>query len=152
MTFKEKVQTMNSGQIIMAMVAALEKPSIKINMNSYGHYSTVETWFGLSKKNVCFGCAATNTVCQIAGIKFTAENISVGITRAQAVQTDDSFLYGFEVAIDSLRKGDLPQYNYIAKSNGFAEIEDNGMPLPYLETIYTREQLDTFVTLAQGQQ
>lgn len=138
--FKEKVQSMTAKEIILAMVEGLRHPSIKVDMDTFGE----------QRYGVCYGCAATNTVCKISGITFDSTNIMYGNLRAEAINTDMNFLILFESAIDGLRAGSIDYYNKIALREGFAEI-DPVVDIPALYGDYTEEDLEFFVELASLQ-
>lgn len=151
MDFKQKVQSMTAREIILAMVEALTRPPlIRIDMETYGEAR--RSWQNLFLKPICFGCAATNTICQIAGIKFTPANIE---DRADAVGTNPLFLYEFEQAINSLRSGSIEGYNFHATryndpANSFATIDEKfaKTKLPTLNNDYTNEHLREYSRLA----
>lgn len=138
-TFEETVLAMSSGEIIMAMVNALRKPKIKIQMST----------FGKVENGICYGCAATNTICEIADVTFTSENIEFPKGRGEAVNGDIDFVQDFEDAIDDLRLGYIKGYNKYAESVGFAKVLNTDFSLPQLNSFYTEEQLNEFVKLAK---
>jgi hypothetical protein len=151
-TFEEKVKSMSASDIIMAMVESLTHPPIiNIDMSSFGRVATKTTkyLFGLIKlhKRVCYGCAATNTICRISGITFTPNTIS---KRARTINSDERFLDIFESAINALRKGDISGYNYYAEIGKFAKI-DTFTGLPYLGNVYTNQHLESYKKLAELQ-
>ncbi len=153
MNFKEKVQSMTAKEIILAMVASLKRPPIvNIDMNTYGD-ARQKRFLGIPYgKEVCFGCAATNTVCQIAGKKFTTYYINSPVTRASFLETDWRFLDAFESAINQLRLGDIGSYNRYANSYKFALINlPFNMGLPKLTNLYTNRQLRKYTKLANAQ-
>jgi len=80
-TFRQQVLSMTAGEIIMSMVKGLEKPVTKIDMDTYGQ----------TRDGVCYGCAATNTVCKIAKVKFTQNNIDWTVDRIQVVKKSYDF-------------------------------------------------------------
>ena len=142
MSFKEKVQAMTAKEIIMAMVEGLQNPVIAVNMDT----------FGMIENNICYGCAATNTVCKISGKVFDAESIDWRGARAELVQSRIDFLRHFEAAIDSLRKGYIWAYNGRAEEIGVAQINFNyETDLPYLDNNYTPEDLQAYINLANAQ-
>lgn len=153
MTFEEKVKSMSAKEIITAMVDSLVRPPIvNVDMSTYGDaYQKKFLGFIPYGKPVCFGCAATNTICKIAGITFTPENIIDVSKRAEAVGVDWGFLEVFEIAINSLRIGDISDYNYRARANGFAEIKSSYASLPVLNDNYTNSDLDKYRNLAKIQ-
>lgn len=141
-TFRQQILSMTAGEIIMAMVKGLEKPVTKINMATFG-YSFVST---------CYGCAATNTICKISGIKFTSLNINYRNYRARAVNSTENFLELFELAINELRTGDIRNYNEYAAMGKFRRIQNpNNLNLPWLTNSYTQEELDVYKKLAKVQ-
>ena len=81
----------------MSMVEGLQNPVINIKMDDFGY----------SESNICFGCAATNTVCKISNKTFTPDSIYHRSDRADFINTDHTFLAQFEHAIDSLRSGKI---------------------------------------------
>lgn len=151
MNFQDKVRSMTAKEIIMAMVKALTKPPIvRVDMNTFG--TVRRNWRNLFITPVCFGCAATNTICEISGIKFNKDNIGDLETRAKAVNSDYWFMQHFEYAIDSLRSGNVYSYNRKAKPYSFAQIKDiPGLELPILTNNYTKEDLDVYEKLANLQ-
>ena len=141
--FKEKVQAMTAKEIIMAMVEGLQNPLIKIDMYDFGRVS----------KGVCFGCAATNTVCKIANKTFNEDSIYNTTTRAEFIGADFDFLNDFEGAIDCLRTGSISGYNYHAEGSNIAKIDHQfNMSLPSLTNEYTPEDLQAYINLANAQQ
>lgn len=134
MNFQEKVRSMTAAEIIRAMVESLiPPPAIRIDMGTYGEARNVNITKGFSilglqiikpkKEVVCFGCAATNTVCKISGSVFTKEVIGEPELRAKFIETDRSFLSVFESAINQLRLGNIRAYNKDAKTGEFAQID-----------------------------
>lgn len=159
MTFEEKVKSMKASEIIMAMVTALTHPPIiNIDMSIYGECRDVEKTylFGLIKirRKVCFGCAATNTICQISGKTFKGNEIDTFISRARFLGSDRGFLEQFETSINDLRCGWPADYNVFARRAGFASIK-YGFVLPSctigLRSDYTNKNLEPFKRLAEIQ-
>lgn len=150
MTFEEKVRSMTAKEIILAMVESLEHPIINVDMDVWGE-ARPKRALGLIPfgKPVCFGCAATNTLCKIANVKFTTENIEDG--RADAVNGNEQFVDRFESAIDCLRQGHISSYNCFASAHGFSLIKDVGIKLPCLKNSYTKKQLNVYRQLAEQQ-
>jgi hypothetical protein len=142
MTFEQKVRAMSAKEIIMAMVNGLRKQNVIIKMSTYGHYD-----FGY-----CYGCAATNTICEISGIKFNGSEIDNPVSRAKHIKTNPIFLDNFEAAIDQLREGIISGYNYYAKKIGIATINGTDFDLPRLETSDYLENLHYYERLAELQQ
>lgn len=151
MEFKEKVQAMSAKEIIMAMIEGLRNPITHINMGTYGDIIN----------GICYGCAATNTICNIANldIDYLYNNKPKGTmalifsekpTKYIEYDEGESFLNYFESAINSLREGDIGSYNFYAKDINISLIEPNE-PLPYLNNSYTEEELLEYVKLANFQ-
>lgn len=149
MDFKEKVQSMSSDEIIMAMVEGLRNPMVNINMDTYGSVLTSSSFLGLFKKQTCYGCAATNAVCQISGVKLDVNSIDTEFKRSRAIDSPSGFLHSFEFAINELRKGRIDLYNCYAEDCGFAKIKNKGFILPYLETDFIEDELNSYVDLAE---
>ena len=147
MNFEQKVKSMSAHDIIMAMVEGLKNPSIGIEMQSYG----------ICKDNICYGCAATVTVMNIADVTFNESTIKQD-KHCKAVGSSFGFLASFEDAIDMLRRGNVKLYNIIAKHNGFATIKQWHIPilqkkiiLPILNTEDYMYNLRFYEALAKRQ-
>ncbi len=145
-TFRQQILSMTAGEIIMAMVKGLEKPQTLIDMGTYGATRVRD------QKIVCYGCAATNTVCQISGVKFTPKNIDYTGDRARTIKSSYDFLTNFEWAINELRKGYVEGYNEYAARGKFRRIQNpNNLYLPRLHNDYTQDQLNVYKKLAKTQ-
>ena len=155
MTFEETVRAMTIDQLIMAMVIGLRHPKVRLDMGTFGKVIKKEYFFGLYTQKVCYGCAATNTICQIADVTFTPENIKYLTTKSEAVNATPTFLSYFEQSIEELRRGNLDLYNFYAQSIGIALIPGavvkkySGInSLPHLNTEYTNDELQEYAALA----
>lgn len=142
LSLTEKIKSMTAKEHIMNMVEGLRNPMTVINMDTFGEKN---------EAGVCFGCAATNSICRLIG------------------NTDDLFpewktgewkykeniapiLSGYEDCIDYLRRGDVDEYNATASYIGIATIEEvEGIYLPELTNDYTEEELLPYVALADAQ-
>ena len=113
-SFEEKVRSMSGADIINAMCDGLEREWARVQMAS----------FGGSINGVCYGCAATNTICQIVGRSFDKHEIEWRSNRKDAIKCDYDFLGEFERAIDALRLGEIGIYNSIADEIGIAQIHE----------------------------
>lgn len=143
---------MSAKQIILAMVEGLENPTTKISMGTFGY----------SHRNICFGCAATNTICCIEKIsneellsffKTQKENLTGLINypfKNKNLETV-KFIGGFEYAIDYLRQGYVTLYNQVAKELEIATIDFKDFPLPLLGKKFNSKELDIFKKLANEQ-
>jgi hypothetical protein len=125
MTFKEKVQSMSGKEIVQAMIDGLNKEWVKVDMCSYGKYNDLS--------NTCFGCAATNTICQIMDKQIDKKYISFRSERALDIGTDQDFLESFEQAINSLRLGNVHEYNMYANCIKMATLPTSNVHLSALE-------------------
>lgn len=113
-SFEEKVRSMSGADIINAMCDGLEREWVRVCMIS----------FGSSTNGVCYGCAATNTICQIVGRSFDKHEIEWRKKRKDAIKCDYGFLEKFERSIDALRSGEIGIYNLIADEIGIAKIHE----------------------------
>ncbi len=142
MNFEDKVKSMTAKEIIMNMVEALNNPSINVDMRDFGRYD---------EDGICFGCAATNTICRISGVIFNQTNIET-YGRADSLNVDRDFMDNFEYSINQLRSGDLEFYNQFARRGGFAVITNpENLKLPILTTDSYLENLQPYVYLANSQ-
>lgn len=104
------------SDVVTAMVKGLlrqnEREDFKINMNAFGIYSTSE--------NICFGCAATSTVCELTKVPLDSMylpnvygqlNYAIGNNSELIDRTGLLLGYEgvsrFETAVDYLRRGDI---------------------------------------------
>ena len=144
MTFEEKVRSMTGKEIMQAMIDGLNKPWLTVEMSTYGSSSETKL-FGIFSKTVCFGCAATNTICEIVQKKFTGKNINSFEFRAESINSDQGFLDSFESALNDLRRGRIDWYNIGAENENFNTIRvlDN-FELPVLETDNYKELLPIY--------
>jgi hypothetical protein len=111
----ENIDSVSS--IIFAMVAGIRKKWVEINMNTFGEIEQKSYFFGLIKKDVCYGCAATNTLCELMDKPFTLDNIYNRGRRAKEINfgISHSTLFTFEKGIDYLRTGNVDQFLYCLK-------------------------------------
>jgi len=149
--FKEKVQAMSAKEIIMAMVNGLKKQHVNVDMLTFGYV----------KNGICYGCAATNAICEINGIPFSNSSISEFPDRVKFLFSDipedqstlgyEEFLMKFEVAIDKLRRGRTYEYNQLAKELEIATINNHPFDLPELHTDDYANYLDKYIKYADSQ-
>lgn len=147
MDFRQKVQSMTAKEIIMAMVNGLKARHVAINMTTFGDVID----------GVCYGCAATNTICEISGVVFNESNIFEPY-HAEGVGLKDGdshllvlFISRFEHAINFLRMGQIKSYNIIARQNGIAEIKIPFQSPPFLGKYFTEKELNCYIELANLQ-
>jgi len=141
MTFEEKVKSMTAKELVMAMVNGLKAEHINVDMDVYGD----------SRNGVCFGCAATNAICEIAGIVFDVDLISHTSYRCRAVGSDFYFFNALEFMFNDLRMGDVEGFNEYADSIGVARLKEPSVPLPPLYTENYKELLHYYETFANEQ-
>jgi hypothetical protein len=145
--FEEVVRAMSAKEIIMAMVEGLKNPITEIDMDTYGRIARHD-------ESVCYGDAAANTICHIAGVT-TQEFINglQGHHNESYGEVNREFLESFELAIDYLRTGDIDTYNALARPINIAFIYNPcGIELEPLYNDYTEEDLEAYVKLAQTQE
>jgi hypothetical protein len=92
------------------MVDGVTKKWVKVDMNSYG-YVKLKTFLGwdIPGTKTCYGCAATNTLCQLMGEPFKPDEIhnrSVKVNFGISSKTIGSF----ERAVDCLRQGKVGEF------------------------------------------
>ena len=139
--FKERVQAMSAKEIIMAMVNGLKNPATDVvDMGTFGEVNDY----------ICYGCAATNTICNIAGVT-NLKPIFDCHTYMSFGSRNVTFLYIFESAINYLRQGDIGGYNNYAHDLSISIITWDGDKLPYLDNESYLENLDAYIALAEAQ-
>ena len=141
--FQLKVESMTGKEILLAMIESLENPMLQINMNTFGSYS----------EGICFGCAATNTICKLRGKRFSPTTIIGRTERANVLHVSEYFLYHFEEAIDSLRGGNILYYNDMMPNNQINCKQNSRVYalyelLPVLRNTYTKEDLQKYKDFA----
>lgn len=137
-SFKTKVLSMTTKELVLAMINGITKQHVELDFGLFGYY----------KNEICFGCAATNTICEITGTTFTKDFISCNEDRAKFIETDKNFLKDFEIAIDYLRQGSIKRYNGMAKFMGISQINSSKV-LPYLNNFNWKENLHYYEELAE---
>lgn len=158
-TFRDTVRAMSAAEIILAMVEGLEKPYTNaVKMNTYGEVDPSSYW---DKIPVCYGCAATNTICRIYNKKpikkwrdfsgFTGAMDELTIKGMR--EDDDQFAGEFESAVNQLRQGNITEYNLMARQLNIVTIKNKPfLRLPYLNDEYQEEDLQPYRKLAAHQQ
>ena len=144
MKFEDKVRSMSAAEIIMAMVEGLKNPRVTIRMST----------FGVLEDNICYGCAATATICQIADKTPVPLITPINYTgdRAEFINSSTGFLDIFEQTIDALRQGNISLYNSGAKVLQIATIVPfTRKKLPFLRTDYSLQDLEAYKALAKHQ-
>jgi len=148
-----KIQNMTAKEIIMSMVTGLRKRHTEINMDTYGTISN----------GICYGCAATNCIIELAeGEKDWLFPSEIRITAAIPPIEDSNrkvieLLFHFESAINFLRQGEIELYNQYEELISIPKIH---VPvdffaffpeIPFLEDDYTEEDLLVYEQLANAQ-
>lgn len=97
----ERFKSLTSvSAIVDTMIQGLKKEWVEVLLASYGT---------TNDQGVCFGCAATNTLCQLMEQPFTPDTVGTLERRTSQVNFGimSSQLWTFEHAIDALRRGEL---------------------------------------------
>lgn len=129
---EQKIKSMTAKEIILAMIDSLKNPVTKIEMSTFGY----------KERGICYGCAATNTICKLGDLDPHIElgEYDLFQGRGYVMYNKDGFLDNFENAIDFLRQGDIESYNDIADSFQFAKI--NRAKYYYIPVITDNNYLD----------
>jgi|SRR5690606_1653433 len=138
MTFEEKVRAMSAKEIIMAMVNGLKKQHVVVDMITFGRVCD----------GICYGCAATNTICEISGHAMGSHEIHNTVYRAKFCGGDMWFVSQFEDAIDCLRRGEIYGYNYLVEPIGVATIKDTDYELPRLTNKNWARNMQAYIDFA----
>jgi hypothetical protein len=140
MEFEAKVKSMKFSEIMQAMISGLQNEHVRVDMDTYGYFE--------GRELVCYGCAATNSLCEISGKKFTGPEVIHERDRADFLEVKQGFIYSFEQAIDSLRKGGSYEYNLYASDVAIAlvpeEFNDLIGLLPVLDTWNFKKHLPEY--------
>lgn len=137
----KKIQSMSAKEIILAMVDSLQNPVTIVDMDTYGKI----------RDEVCYGCAATNTICKLGGFDPKAQLPFYEIT-VPAYSRNNKAISGFESAINYLRAGYVDLYNVEANHHEFAEIKDfEPLPEIYNDNYKDPEILQQYINLANQQ-
>lgn len=140
MNLEEKIKSMSASEIIMAMVKGLRHKWVAVDMGTFGRRGLFQ----------CFGCAATNAVCEIYGARIPRRFIKSD-SHAAFFKCSEKFLDAFENAIDALRQNDIPMYNAWAEECGFASIKEPEFELRQLTTSNYLYFLEPYERLAEMQ-
>lgn len=138
--FEDKVRAMSGKEIVMAMVNGLKKEWVKVDMATFGTTDSCGT---------CYGCAATNAVCEIAQIKPKYLDDGSWEDDAKIFNSEPGFLEAFEAAIDKLRMGDIIMYNSIANKMQFSKLKEVH-DLPELHTDNYLKNLQAYIDYADS--
>jgi len=142
LSLTEKIKSMTAKEHIMNMVEGLRNPMTQIDMYNFG---------SKDRNGICFGCAATNSICRLLGSTdpfFPTWTGDVSVKREYI----EPIINNYESAINMLRRGDVAGYNEYAEMEDIAIIQEiRSIPLPRLTDEYTEEQLLQYVALADAQ-
>lgn len=102
-TFLQLVKGLTPSSLVDTLCDGLERQWVNIDMGSYGH----------SEGMLCFGCAATNALCQLAQKSMPSDKIDnviargkfFGISERQSDKNKLATLGAFERGINNLRVG-----------------------------------------------
>jgi hypothetical protein len=127
-------QLTSVSEIVEAMISGVEKEWVKVNMSSFGRIRYKRDPVTLERNTdeiVCYGCAATNTLCQMVQKKFTPKNIISRRLRSKHLKIEQETLGFFESSIDELRTGNIvifiSKLKHIEASLGFDLEKDNSV-------------------------
>jgi hypothetical protein len=117
------------SSLLFAMIKGLEKQSkrkdFQVDMGT----------FGVARhrrgKPICFGCAATCTIQQIAGKNLNHSHIEYPVDRAKVLGFHDEELNRFESYVDSLRRGQNQDY-HLSTTEVLEEVYDQSLPEPII--------------------
>ncbi len=142
-SFKKKVQAMKASEIVQAMIDGLKKEWVEVNMGSYGH----------TERGICYGCAATNTICQITKHKFTPAEMNDFYNLKGKKNYINSFLSNFESSVNALRTGNINYFNDCAQTIDIKPIplsllKKAKLELPYLNTNSYKIKISKYQELA----
>lgn len=145
--FEEVLQSMTGKGVVLAMIAGLEKEHVKVDMYAFAY----------EEMGVCFGCAATNAICEITGNTeaYIEERRHSNMTpffsfeRLKSINGKIETVHSFEVAVDFLRKGLVDQYNLLIDQLGYHNLFiETKLYLPELTNESYKEQLESYRELA----
>lgn len=137
---EERIKNMTFKDILDVMIKGLEKKWVNINMDTYGD---------VDLNGICYGCAATNALCEMIQKPFPAEFIKKHI-RHHYLKVSGSCLDHFERAVDLLRRGLLRDYGFHCLNSDFlfnARPQNLDYYLPCLNDDFTEDQLDKYKKL-----
>lgn len=122
------------------MIDGLHAEHVKVDMGVFGMVSLIE--------GTCFGCAATNALCQMTGARFHGREIEGNIYRSRVYRLDADFLFHLEHAYDYLRSGNIHDANYYLRTNAMSQLPLPKNTLPFLSTQNYLEHLPAYQAYA----
>lgn len=150
MTKKEieaKIKSLTPKEMIMFMVSGLRNRHTIIAMSTYGYKN---------QDGICYGCAATNTLCELGLDKEKLGSYSGG--HGFHHRYSSQIVSRFENLIDYLRNGEennLSGFNNACDGFKLKNLKLKfgfGEKLPCLEDNYTEEQLQVYERFANFQE
>ncbi len=154
-----KIRSLTPKQVIMAMVDGLKNPKTKIQMSTFGY----------QEGDVCYGCAATNALCQLFDINDPVGWLAIidddhdqeTVNRTPGFRNSAAKLneitediMHFENAVEFLRRGNLLTANFALSELDINPIRYNNeldSALPRLTDSYALEDLEPYIRLAEFQ-
>lgn len=126
---------MTGKEILGAMIAGLQREWVKVDMSTFGDVY----------EGVCYGCAATNAICEIKGKTLTAKELLNNKEKRTWGDRDYMFMNKFEYAIDKLRTGNLQAYNTEAIDLHIGQLPYPEEPLPALTQNVWKKALPAYI-------
>lgn len=130
---EDRIRQMKGSEILETMIKGLEREWVRVNMHT----------FGRRVGNICYGCAATNTICELMQRPFRSEEIGT-FSRATASGLTHNFYSTFEIAIDNIRNGIIEAYNKKARALEIAELPVPNTFLPMLTNLSYKDKLPIY--------
>ncbi|MGK0464810.1 hypothetical protein [Clostridium sp.] len=150
------------SEIVETMIRGLETQWMPVDMYDFSVIKE-KTYFKIFKKKVCYGCAATNALCELNQKPFNYKTTIDEGTRAIASDLDDDVIFAFEMAIENLRLGELDLFIYhlkkidyvfnfeIKKCSSYSLNKDgNAVYLPQLGTEDYKKKLPDYKIYAKN--
>ena len=146
LSLKDKIKDMSTSDIIRCMVEGLKKEYVEKDMSSYGHI----------KEGICFGCAATNFICNLYPEVIIIyclpilESGNIGFSYSAIFEDKYRYIRNVELLINKLRRGNILDYNYMSNllNLPLIPIKFWEYKLPALSDNYTTEQLEEYLNFA----
>jgi hypothetical protein len=104
LTETKTIRELLDGKIHKAIEAMVNGIKNQMEREDFKFYFTS---FGAAHNGICYGCAATCTIQEIAGKNLDKNNIDDVVFRAKALNFESHDLVKFEGAIDSMRQSNL---------------------------------------------
>lgn len=100
------------SDVILTLVNGVKNEWVKMDSQNYG-YVKKKTLLGITIGRVCYGCMATNALCELMGEPFKHDEISDRKKRAKKLNFGITLyqLEVFEHSLDYLRRGYLKKFS-----------------------------------------